>query len=248
MNSEVQQTIGRYFTKEVKLHYLGSSCFANEIIEYLSRGKYFFGDAPDLVIQLGEKFLVVEHFEFDCYKRTRAGSKNRAELARVDRVMKGIQPDEHGVLIHDEIIGESSYEFYLENIFYTFTEHYRKIPDYLKNIRKKGIITDNSSVRVAFIIEDASPLGVMAYDEMGIHPIVLSKSKEFLLYMSRMTNLDSVIACSGYDNSDFVWLISKEELDEYLLYSLDYANMTFIKFKPQIASFKAVLSDKNDML
>jgi len=91
---------------------------------------------------------------------------------------------------------------------------------------------------MAFLIEDSSPLGAKTYDADGRqYPIVLSQSKEFLALMRNSPNVDYVIACSYDGSKDVIWLIMKEKLDEYEANSMDYANMRFVNFKPQVTGF-----------
>lgn len=100
------------------------------------------------------------------------------------------------------------------------------------------MIEPSTPLKIAFLIEDMSPLGTIAYDDGGQCPIVLALSREFLKLMRNNPAVDYVITCSSAGTNKYIWLISRESLDEYDKNSVDYASMKFINFTPKVLSYK----------
>lgn len=130
------------------------------------------------------------------------------------------------------------YGQYIKNVETIFDKHYAKIESYKKNLLEKGVIDSSTPLKIAFLIEDVSPLGTISYDDKGQHPIVLALSKEFLKLMRKSPLVDYVITCSSAGTNKFIWLISKKSLDNYEKNSIDYTKMKFIDFTPQVLSYK----------
>ena len=220
---------------------------AQEVANCFSQANILTGDAPDLLILCDGSCMIIEHFEFDCYKKNRKGSENRKEQARVEKAFQNSTPHKNGKLIHDVINGTSSYAQYIKNITEVFSEHYKRIPNYKSNLIKNGFISADTQIKMAFLIEDVSPLGTMAYSDDKQQPIVLALSKEFLNLMKECPDVDFVIACSGVGSNNYLWLIIKDNLNEYLNNSVDYANMSFINFTPQVLSYRIEIPANHDI-
>ncbi|MGE5494966.1 MAG: hypothetical protein ACM3S4_06685 [Burkholderiales bacterium] len=234
---EIIDTIMRYFGNDGTLQCIGAREAAQEIINALSQGERHLGEAPDLAILFNDKCIAIEHFEFDCYRNSRRGSEYRIEDARIDRGLQALPSSPEGVFFHDEIKGVSSYEQYIKNVSEIFNYHYLKIPNYKRNLINNGVIKMTTPVKIVFLIEDVSPLGTLMYDGNNSIPVLLARSREFIELMRTCPNVDYVIACSSVDSEKFIWLICKENLDDYERNSLDYAHMDFIEMTPQVTGF-----------
>lgn len=247
MSDEAVETINKYFHDEQnEMHYFGNADVAQEVANCFSNGNILTGDAPDLIILSNGSCLIVEHFEFDCYKNNRSGSENRKEQARVEKVFRNAAPHKKGKLVHDVINGTSSYNQYIKNITEVFSEHYKRIPNYKSNLIENGFIRADTQIKMSFLIEDVSPLGTMAYCDDTLQPIVLALSKEFLGLMHESPDVDFVIACSGAGSNNYLWLIINNDLDVYIQNTVDYAKMSFIDFTPQVLSYRIELSKNED--
>ena len=235
----------KYFVNGAEIHFFGNRSGAEKIVDFFSNGKKHIGEAPDMAIVLNGNCLAVEHFEFDCYRNDKSGSKNKKEMARIERAYSSLPISNMDVSLHDKINGESSYEQYVQNIKKTFKKHYSKIDEYKNNLHNLSFINVNTPIKTAFLIEDTSPLGTAAYDINGKYDIVLSRSKEFLQLMRVSSELDYVIACSYDGNKNIIWLIEQEKIDEYESNIIDYANMDFMNYVPQVLSFRIKIPKEN---
>lgn len=236
--NEVEKVIEKYFQDKIWADYYGEEKFIEKIMDIIVTGKRHPGDAPDMVIETEDRVLAIEHFEVDCYESGKKGSKHRIEEARIDRTQKEKPPTEEGTFINESINGNSSYDYYIKNVEKNFREHYRKIEQYIENIKKDYA---KKEIIICFLIEDVSPLGTMVCQNGKIEPVVLSRSNEFLSLLENCTQVDYVMACSEYENNKFFWVISKEGIEEYLKNTRDYANMDFLDFKPHVSIYKQLV-------
>lgn len=238
----------KYLFNGGEIHYHGEGGNVRSFVDMLEpQNIHVNRDAPDMYIQKGDTVVIVEHFEFDSYKATKKGSEHRQELARIRRKEDSLLPTEAGVRLHEEIQGVSSYENYLSNVTRSFNEHYAHIDLYIENLKKEGVITDSSTVKVLFFAEDVSPLGTVVIqqddDASGIMMVTLSDCKEFLDLLSKSCRVDYVLACSSYNNEWLVWFIDQSELETYYDHVIEYSTLQFLHFKPQVISYKMLLPD-----
>ncbi len=247
MGSEIN-ALKKYIVNGGHLKYHGSGVSARKFVEALEPQNMYASDAPDFFIKTGDLVLIIEHFEFDCYKVTRKGSEHRREAARIQRKEDALQPTEEGVTLHEVIRGESSYEEYINNVTRSFNEHYSHIDLYFENLKKAGIITDSSTVKVLFFVEDVSPLGTVVVgqhdDATGIMMVSLADSREFLDLLSNSPRVDYVLACASYNNENEIWFIDRSELDSYYEHVMDYSSLRFLSFKPQVIAYKMLVPDE----
>lgn len=241
MSNEAEVTLQTYFHDETRIQYFGDVQPVNYCLENILQGTWFSDDSPDLVSVFRDRCLIIEHFRFDCYKHTRKGSQNLEEQARIDRIAGTIKPTEEGAIYRDEITGESSFSLYVENVEKAFREHYRKIPQYRKNVLENKVISNSTELEVAFLIEDVSPLGTVAHDGIHLQTINLACCKPFLTLMRESPEVRYVIACSCYSNNYFTWLISHDQIDEFEKNSIEYASMQFISFTPKVMGAKIII-------
>ncbi len=241
MSNEAQDTLRTYFNGKTPISFFGESRPVNDFLEYHQKGTWLTGDSPDMINLYKNRCLIVEHFRFDCYKHTRKGSQNLWEQARIDRIAETVIPTEDGAVYRDQIAGQCSYKFYIENIERVFTEHYQKIPLYKRNLLDKDVISSETLVEIAFLIEDVTPLGTVTHDGLKLQPINLACCKPFLALFRNSPEVRFAIACSSYSNNEFVWLISRDEIDEFFKNSLEYEKMDFISFNPKVMGFKTII-------
>ena len=240
-SAEVKAAIEAYFSGNAIVQYKVDCSEISDFIDVFCSGKLEFVDRPDLVISKGNKVLIIEHFEFDCCKSAVKGSKNRIEQARVDRVAASITPTEEGAMYHDQINGESSLNYYESNAISQFKKHYEKIGEYKSRIRELGIASDTSEIRIVFIIEDKSPLGTLVHDGERTQAVTLAQDKKFLEFFKDKPNVEYVINCYSVSNRRFIWIIPYSQLSEYEKDVLNYEQMQFITFKPQVMGFRTLI-------
>ena len=247
MQNEAFGTLKKYFSNGdgTYIHFYGNGNGARLFANCFQNGEWFGGDIPDMFVRTDNMAILIEHFEFDSYLSTRKGSKNRQEQYRIQKHEDSIIPTEEISYLFDEIKGKSSYSYYLQNCLNSFERHYTQIGRYKENLEKSGLINNDLTLKVMFLIEDVSPLGSISSDDQGTKPIVLAQCKEFLHLLSERPNVDFVLACSCAGSNQYVWFIDQEDLPEYINNSTDYSNDTFLAFSPKVMGFKFLISPEN---
>ena len=239
MKNEVTQAFERYLGNESNtVHFLGSIKGAKDFEDLVYNSQRISRDAPDMVCIKGETALIVEHFEFDCFRCGKKGSKNKREQARINERKGTLEIPEDGLVYTDTIHGESSYEDYVKNCTTVFNSHYKKIAKYKQNLVNDGLITPEMDVKVSFLIEDVSPLPC-TYKErvsgsMKMMLIELAHSPEFLELFENSPDLDYVLACSTTSDGCRVWFIDRTEIPHYKKESVDYKNKEFIAWESHV--------------
>jgi len=247
MENEALQTLMHYFSNEngTELHFLGTGVGAQMFSDFFQNGEKYIGDAPDMLLKKKNEALIIEHFTFDSYHVNRKGSQNRKEQNRIRRREELVKATDSGALFHDKINGKSSYSDYLKNVSKSFTEHYAHISIYRDNLKKHGLIDDDTQTYVLFLIDDVSPLGTMASTkdefESKVIPITLALCNDFLSLLSSSPDVNYVLSCSSAGNYEYVWFIDRAEIDTYIKNAVNYANMNFMDFIPQVLSYKITI-------
>ena len=241
MVDEARIALETYFPDDVKAMYKGDIAPVTRLLEVICSGEVKIVDNPDIVAVLGERLVIVEHFEFDSFKCARKGSKSRIELARIDRVTESITPTERGVIYHEQIRGISTLEDYEKNAIAGFNKHYVKINQYKRRVQDLGLSTKNQDIKTVFLIEDKTPIGSIAYDGSNMNAITLAEDKEFLIFYKEKPEVDYVIACSTIADKQFVWIIAHCQIQEYLNSSVDYQHMKFLNSTPHFIGANILL-------
>lgn len=251
---EAIKTLMKYFGKSenATVHFHGSGNgvkkFAELFPEYILKDERPEDqrDSPDLYVKIDNTVYIIEHFEFDCFRSTKKGSKYRVEEARIERGFKKIEPTTTGTISRDTIDAVSSYSDYINNVTKLFNNHSGHIPEYINHLKERNIIKPGDMIKVVFLIEDVSPLGTTAYERGEGYsgkmvPITLASSVEFLELMEKDPSVDYVLACSKIDDYDYIWFIDRDEIEEYKKEKIDYGNMEFLNWKPSVVCGKITI-------
>lgn len=250
--NEAYQALKNYSGSDgMKIIFHGTGNGARHLADCLDNGIYYQGDAPDMLVIKENEAIIIEHFEFDsCHVRRGKGSPARQELSRIQIAEDALTATEEGAFFHDEIKAKSSYSDLLANVTRSFKKHYSHIAMYKNNLTELGLINDAMDVRVLFLLEDASPLGTMVAERKGYHskirPLVLPLCEDFLDLLRVSPDLDYVLCCSSAGEENYVWFIDCREIDEYYKNKVDYKNMYFMDFTPQVMGVKFSIPRKDD--
>ena len=247
MKNEAYDLLQRIIASETGLNILfyGSSTNSDKVAAHMQNGVWCLRDAPDLLIKYENEALIVEHFEFDSYRvKRKKGSSGKRELSRIQKKEDAIPPTEEGALFHDQINANSSYSDYVQNVTNVFCKHYSHISMYKENLRKDGLINAADAVQVMFLIEDTTTLGAIVTDENAdVHYNFLSHCRPFLDLLKASPDINYVLACSSVNNRYYCWFIDCSQLDAYYGKVVDYGNMAFLDFTPQVTGFKILVPE-----
>lgn len=247
MSQREKDAFYKYIFEEGMLNYCGNDANVKKLIDMRNGGIIYSGDSPDFFIIKGNRLLLVEHFEFDCYPITeKGGSSFRLEDARIRKKENTAIPiGDESVEIHDIIQGVPTYYDYIQNAESSFTKHYKRIDQYINNLVDNGVPIQSMDVEIMFFIVDVSPLGSMVIadtnDKWATIPVVLAQSNEFLDLLEKSPRVDYVLACSEYENQVYRWLIDCKQLNEYREKTVDYSTLEMPKLTPHVLTIKRLL-------
>ena len=243
-----QKCFSKYLAEGGTIHFHGNVQPCQEWMDFLSQSQILFRNTPDFLALGEKKAVIIEHFEFDCYPANRKGSQNQREQARIDRKRKSLPVTKEGLIYEDIIHGESSYEDYVNNLTRNFNSHYKKIESYKQNLLNDGLIDSETEIKVAFLIEDASPLPCSYIDHSQGRPkmalIDLAHSPEFIELFEKSPNVDFVVSCSTTGEENWIWFIDRTEIFAYKKETIDYKNEEFISWKPCVVGAAYSFTDE----
>lgn len=232
--NEEAESLQKYIYVGAQIHFLGSGNGARKFVDMLDSPENRLYESPDMIAKKGNDVIAIEHFSVDSSKNTRKGSNDSRELGRIEKGLASLRskaPD-NPTIYRDTIKGERSYDNLLINTFKIFDNHYKKIPNYKKNMNTNKIIDSSTNLKTMFFIDDVSPLGSNVQTDNGAIPILLSRSYEFLSFLKLHKDVDYVIVCSYGFGGKQVWFIDNSEIDEYFKHTVDYKNMRFLDMEP----------------
>ncbi len=205
---------------EAKVNFCDNSAeYENEVASLIKKMEQFEKPSPDGYSKIGNKVLIIEHFEFDSaqkiYKgKESKGSKNRKELDRVEKEVKKSLIE--GNNFSKNVINcKYNIEQYIQNAISGFENHYKKIPSYKEHLRAENIINDDTETKVMFLIEDITPLTNL--DCKSKKPIILVKCDKFLDIFEKNKHVDYILCFSEDNKQDDIFSDHKTEKNIYFL-------------------------------
>lgn len=215
---------------EARVNFCNNSAeYKNEVASLIKKMEQFEKPSPDGYSKIGNKVLIIEHFEFDSaqtiYKKNESkGSENRKELGRIEKEVKQSLL-EGNVFSKNAINCKYNIKQYIKNAISGFKNHYAKIPSYKKHLRAEKIINDDTETKVMFLIEDTTPL--INLDCKNMEPIILVKCDKFLDVFEKHKHVDYILCFSEYNKQDDIFSDYKTEKKIFFLSQLsiqDYRN------------------------
>ena len=251
MKNEAIKTLAQYFCNDSNIiEFWGSDIGVNMFIDFLQNGKTIACDAPDMVLLKDNMAIIVEHFEFDSSHTDRKGSSSRIEEARINREIREKMAISSEYVHQDAINASCSYQDYVANVTKNFLHHYNQIEKYKQNLISKKIITEDTIVKIMFLIEDVSPIGSIAFGNINGKaqklPITLAQCPEFLDLVERHDKIDFVLCCSYACDSEYVWFIDCDEVPAYREKQIDYANMRIFSNPVCVIEYRKIVSTGGD--
>ena len=224
MRGEVQTILGSYFSKDTTpVHFLGGNDQLLLLREFYEHGEHTPYDRPDYFIALENKILIIEHFQFACFKQTRKGNTQHRELSKISKYRTGES-------YHVKIKLEPSGLFYVRNSIQAFDNHYRKIPEYVTRIHATRHARPIDQIITCFLIDDVSVNGSTCIDKDSstLYSLTLACCYEFLNHLQSHPNVDWILTRESGNVGDApVWFISQKYITEYLRDSELCADMCF---------------------
>lgn len=188
-------------------------------------------DCPDGYSRLPDnEILIMEHFCFDSTTKTK-GSESLAELARIARENK----------THNVIKCSINIANYWNNLKENFMRHYSKIDNYKNNLIKEGIANQKTKFKIAFFIEDVTPLGNMDINtRKRIYAIFCDK---FIDLFENCPNVDYIFDFSEYGSDKNILFSTRNDIEALKSNEIKIEEIKLVPWEPQVRSFSIKISN-----
>ena len=182
-------------------------------------------DNPDGYYKISnDEILIMEHFCFDSSTKIK-GSEACAEFARIERENK----------THDVINCSININNYWNNLKEYFNRHYSKIDKYKHNLFLEGIADENTKFKIAFFIEDITPLGnIDKNTNKRIHALFCDK---FIDLFESYENIDYIFDFSEVNSNKKVLFTTRKDIKALRSNEIKIEDIELINWKPQVRSF-----------
>lgn len=165
--NELDHLNDKFFRNNIRIEFIGDlnqnepnkiQDTINKIIDRLEQY-----ERPDIISEYNNIILGIEHFEFDSYYRSnKKGSnykvKDNQVRKKFSNIIKNQKNNNKDFIVSDQINIIPSLDNYYKNFENIFKNHYKKIPEYIKNI-KENYNCENKEIKICFFAEDVTPVG-----------------------------------------------------------------------------------------
>ena len=242
--NEVDLTLGKWLPNDTnQVSYLGSDMDILHLRDFFDMHDGASFDRPDAFLRLKNEVLIIEHFQFDCYKQTASGSSFAKLDSELSKSFDSLH--EHNGYLHCEIKASNSLEYYYVNACNSFQKHYEKIESYKRNLINKGFANSNDTFIVCFIIDDTTKLGTMVEGTNGAEPVILVLYRRFLEFLQQYPCVDYILTSAWFLNSYYPWFYSQANHASYVNKQIDYDQMQFMVHDTQVLFTSAEVDPKS---
>lgn len=181
---------------------------------------------PDIIIFSKDKIIAIEHFEYDDTLNKSNGSTGKALICKQEKEFekKSINCDTYYCTYDNNNI-IANYENYVKNITTSFNKHYKKVDDYLKEIKnliKKKGLSEDIEVKLYFLLENTSSINpLMLVPNRPITVYTPFNSKEIKKLINESTNIDGVISVNYDDVNKCSKIIFYTKEDEVNVFDIE---------------------------
>lgn len=225
---ELKNLFDKYFAFDGNVTPMGNS--HSELLKFKTHiaNAVLNRDCPDGYSILSEnEILIMEHFCFDSTTKIK-GSESLAELARIERENN----------THDVIKCSINIKNYWENLKENYIRHCSKIDKYKSNLILEGIATKNTIFKVAFFIEDVTPLGNIDMKTMTrVHCIFCDK---FIDLFENCSNVDYIFDFSEVGSNKKVLFVAKDDIKALRSNEVKINTIELVPWEPQVRFFMKI--------
>jgi len=149
-------------------------------------------DAPDAVIKLKDKTIIIEHFKIDASQRyskkgTLLNQLTQGDTAFFDRdvMLKEIPASVTNLEeleqsdFKERLKKYSSYDHLASNFVKSYVEHYSKIETYKSNALDSGEPNLSTNFEIVFFVQDVTPIDKLIpdYSEIATEAVMLERER-----------------------------------------------------------------------
>ena len=238
--NELEHLNNIFFRKNIRIEFIGDlpqntpNQIKDTIKKIIDRLEQY--ERPDIISEYNNIILGIEHFEFDSYYRSnKKGSDYKVKDNQIQKNFNNIiknSKNNKEIIVGDQIKSTASLDNYYKNFENIFKNHYKKIPEYIKNI-KENYNCENKEIQMCFFAEDVTPLGSCFLDKNRKLNSLLPIHSNQIRQLLKNSPLIKYLIIGNFLNTEYQLFIienTKENI-EYLSNTLNEVNENiFFKF------------------
>ena len=185
-------------------------------------------ECPDMYIELEDKAIGIEQFEFSAYRSTSKGDSIKRKVFEIEQEnIKKIADNKANNYFENYIETDISRPNYEKNFIKNFDKHYCRIQEYKSNLSKI-----NKNIEIYFLICDKTVDGTGIYVNNNYEFYVPTMNKNILEHLLQHQEVGGLIfQCSCvYDKKLFYYLKNtKQDIDKLLKENIKYFDIELEK-------------------
>ena len=169
---------------------------------------------PDLISKTNDIIYGIEHFEFDCTKNDKKGSRYRQQIGAIDNKVNEDIKTKAKVKNTSVLTLNQNMQNYIDSYKKAYNNHYSKIHNYLEYLNNDF---PHKKKEIWFFIEDVTPFGNHYLDKDGtpilFHPML---SEELIKLFEQTAIFKGILFATnsfGNEKKIFVYTKNAEEIN-----------------------------------
>ena len=183
---------------------------------------------PDMYIDLEDKVIGIEQFEFSAYSSNKKGDSIKRKVFEIEQEnIKKIDNNKANNYFENYIETDISRSNYEKNFIKNFDKHYCRIQEYKSNLSRI-----NNNVEIYFLICDETVDGTGIYVDNNYEFYVPIMNKNILEYLLQHQEVNGLIfQCSCVYNKKLFYYLKniKQNIDKLLKENTKYFNLELEK-------------------
>ncbi len=185
-------------------------------------------ESPDMYIDLEDKVIGIEQFEFSAYSSNKKGDSIKRKVFEIEQEnIKKIDDNKANNYFENYIETDISRSNYEKNFIKNFDKHYCRIQEYKSNLSRI-----NNNVEIYFLICDETVDGTGIYVDNNYEFYVPIMNKNILEYLLQHQEVNGLIfQCSCVYNKKLFYYLKniKQNIDKLLKENTKYFNLELEK-------------------
>ena len=185
-------------------------------------------ESPDMYIDLEDKVIGIEQFEFSAYSSNKKGDSIKRKVFEIEQEnIKKIDDNKANNYFENYIETDISRSNYEKNFIKNFDKHYCRIQEYKSNLSRI-----NNNVEIYFLICDETVDGTGIYVDNNYEFYVPIMNKNILEYLLQHQEVNGIIfQCSCVYNKKLFYYLknTKQNIDKLLKENTKYFNLELEK-------------------
>lgn len=209
--------------------------------EFISKGRVYYFEKPDIVLEFQNVLYAIEHFEFDSTLEIFKNNQSKGSELKIkeQEFIKKYLITPNPILsnLKKPVAFNNSYQNYKKNFLAHYEKHALKINGYLDNIR--NVLGNTKHIKFGFWVEDVYPFGTYVKENDVIEQIVPIMDAEIFDKCKSNTLVDFYMFTTlGVDGKPVLYLVNTHELSKNIVKNIQESNFFNHSIKHLINTIK----------